>query len=104
MLAIKSWLETTGMKVAEERFLRPPVLPYIVFLESRTVGGADNKNCIAERTITIELYSDRINYEKEELIENLLNEKEMEFIKSRVWIDTEKCFQTLYDFNFIEKI
>lgn len=104
MLDVKSWLETTEMKVSENCFLKPPSLPYIIFNDEIKTGGADNKNCLANRVISIEMYSDRINKEKENLIETLLNEKSIEFKKSRTWIDSEKFFQTVYDFNIYERI
>jgi len=104
MLAIKPWLETTGMPVAEERFLKPPALPYIVFMESVTVGGADNMNLIADRQISVELYSDKINAAAEQSVETLLNAKAIPYTKSRIWIESEMFFQTVYDFNLFEKI
>lgn len=103
MLKLKTWLETTGLKVAEERFLNPPALPYIVFTESRGISGGDIKNCIADRTISIEFYSTKIDYENEQKIENLLNERFIEYKSDRTWIETEKFFQTVYDFNLIQK-
>lgn len=103
MLDVKAWLENTGMKVAEERFFKPPALPYIVFMEETNVSGADAKNCIADRDISVELYSEKINKEAESKIEVLLNEKSIKFKRNRTWIDSDKFFQTVYDFNFIEK-
>lgn len=103
MLDVKIWLKTTGMDVAEQRFLQPPPLPYIVFTEDRDVSGSDNKNCIADRAITIELYSDKINREAEAKVEALLNEKSIQYKKERTWIDSERFFQTMYDFNLKEK-
>lgn len=104
MLDVKSWLETTGMKVAESCFFKPPSLPYVIFNDNTKAGGSDDKNCLADRSITVEMYSDCINKEKENLIESLLNEKAIEFKRSRIWIDSEKFFQTVYDFNIYEKI
>lgn len=103
MLDIKSWLQLTGMKVAETSFLKPPALPYIVFDDDTKIGGADSRNCLADRSITVEMYSERINREKETNIENLLNEKGISFKKNRTWIDSEKFYQTVYDFNIYEK-
>lgn len=103
MLDIKSWLETTNMKVEEERFLKPPALPYILFNDNSNISGADDKNCIANRQITIELYSSRINNTAESLIETLLNEKNINYSKDRIWIQTEMYFQTVYDFELVEK-
>lgn len=103
MLDIKTWLETTGMKAAEECFKNPPPLPYINFTDETRISGADDKNCIADRNISIELYSNKINHEAEQLIENLLNEKAISYKRDRTWIDSEKYFQTVYDFELIEK-
>lgn len=103
MLDVKAWLETTGMKVAEVSFTKPPPLSYIVFLENRNVRGADNKNLIADRELSIELYSAKIDREAEQKIEDLLNEKSIEYSKDRTWIDSENFFQTVYDFNLLEK-
>lgn len=99
---VKIWLETTGLKVAEERFLKPPALPYIVFTESRTMIGADNKNLAANRAISIELYSEKIDSVSEGKIEALLGA--IEYSKDHIWIQTELFFQTVYDFDLIEKI
>jgi len=104
MLEIKTWLEITGMKVAENCFFKPPALPYVVFTDDVNMSGADNNNCLVDRNISIEMYSERINKEKENIIENLLNEKSIKFKRSRTWIDSEKFFQTVYDFNIYEKI
>jgi len=103
MLDIKSWLEATGLKVSEERFLKPPPLPYIIFTDNQEVGGADNKNCISDRSINIELYSIKIDHVSEKLIEDLLNKKAINYKRDRMWIDTEKMFEATYDFNLIEK-
>jgi len=104
MLDIKTWLETTGLKAAEEKFSKPPALPYIIFTEETKVGGADNKNCLADRSLTAEMYSEFINREAESKIEGLLNEKSIEYKRNRTWIDSERYYQTVYDFNLIEKI
>jgi len=104
MLDIKPWLEITGYKVAEERFLKPPAFPYIIFTEEINISGADNKNYIAGRSIGIELYSEKIDKISEKKIEDLLNGKAIEFKKDRTWIESEKFFQTVYDFSLTEKI
>lgn len=104
MLDIKAWLETTGMKVGEVSFKSPPPTPYIIILTTENVRGADTKNLISNRDITLELYSMKIDKEAEENIESLLNEKSIEYTKDRTWIDSERYYQTLYDFNLLEKL
>nr|DAN99189.1 MAG TPA: hypothetical protein [Caudoviricetes sp.] len=100
---VKAMLEETGLKVAENCFLKPPALPYIVFLENSNFSGADNKICLLKRDITVELYNSRINREKEKEVEEILIKNSIEFSKERTWIDSEKIFQTVYDFNLYEK-
>lgn len=104
MLDTKAWLETTGMKVAENCFKSPPPLPYLIFTDDSKTGGADIKNCLVNRNLSVEMYSNIINKEAESKVETLLNEKSIEFKKNRTWIDSEKFFQTVYDFNLIEKM
>lgn len=99
---VKAWLETTGLRVAEERFLKPPALPYIVFTETRSIYGADNRCKIASRNISIELYSEKIDTASEGEIEGLLHDTE--HTKDRTWIQSDLFFQTVYDFALIEKI
>ncbi|MGH4125098.1 MAG: hypothetical protein ACREV6_19455 [Clostridium sp.] len=101
---IKTWLGTTGLKVSEERFLKPPPFPYVIFMDGTEVSGADDKNCIADRSISIELYSLKVDHISEKAIEDLLNEKVIKYKRNRTWLDTEMMFETMYDFNLIEKI
>ena len=103
MLDIETWLETTGLKVAEERFLKPPPTPFIIFMEGAQGGGGDIKNNIADRDVSIELYASKVDHVSENLIETLLNEKGINYKKDRMWLDTEMWFETTYDFNFVEK-
>jgi len=103
MLDIKEWLEAIGLKVSEEEFSMPPPFPYIIFRDATGISGSDNRNCIADRGISVELYSLKVDHISEQSIENLLNEKPVSFKRDRVWIDTEKMFETIYDFNFVEK-
>jgi len=104
MLNIETWLETTGLKVAEECFVNtPPPLPYINFRNIPDISGADSKNCIANSAITVELYSYKIDKVSEAKIEILLNERAIKYSKEHIWIDTERMMSTIYDFNIIEK-
>lgn len=106
MLDIKTWIESAGFpdKVADTMFLEPPSYPYCLFLDNTAFRGADLKNCIADRDITIELYTEFVDTDSENKIEKILNDSNYQFEKSRAWIESEKHFQTVYDFNFTEKI
>ncbi|WP_373205210.1 hypothetical protein [Clostridium tertium] len=103
MLDVKKLLEQTGLKVGEVAFLKPQALPYIIILENKEELGADYLNNITNRDINIELYSEKINKEKEVAIENLLKSKSLKFKKERVYIDSQKIFETIYTFSIYEK-
>lgn len=103
MTDIKTWMEETNLRVADTCFKKPPQLPYIVFLENPSISGADDKDCISSREITVELYSGNIDYANEDILENLLYEKSTNFKKNRTWVDSESFFQTTYDFTLYEK-
>lgn len=100
---VKAWLKTTGYPVEAVLFLKPPAPPYIVFSDKTDVSGADSKNCIADRAITIELYADSVDTAAEAAIESLLNAKAIPYSKELMWIQTERFFQTVYDINLVEK-
>lgn len=103
MLDIKAWIKSAGFtKVANTAFVTKTTLPYVVFVEeSNTENSSDLSNDIIERNITIEYYSSTISAVDEKKIENLL--KEIHYTKSRMWVDAENCFQTLYDFSILER-
>ena len=104
MLEIKQWLkEGTGLPVANTAFINKVTLPFIVFLEDIETQGSDLNNDLVERTFTVELYSSTISKIIENKIEKLLNEKSIKFKKSRTWLDDEHCFETMYDFSFLER-
>ena len=103
MLDVKGLLKMIGLEVAETSFLKAPQLPYIIFLEKDEESGADFKNNITGRDITVEFYSARIDKEKEKVIEDLLREKSIKFIKDRVYVDSQKFFETIYTFSLYEK-
>lgn len=81
--------------------MKPPPLPYIVFTESKVAYGADLRNNISDRAVGVELYSEKIDHAAETLIETLLTA--INYKRDRTWVETEMFFQTVYDFNLIEK-
>lgn len=103
MLDVKKLLEETRLKVGEVAFSKPSALPYIIILEDKEELGADQLNNIINRNVTIEFYSEKINKEKEVEIENLLKSKSLKFKKERVYIDSQKIFETIYTFSIYEK-
>jgi len=101
---IRALLQSLNIPIAEESFYTAPKLPYLIFMESRGVRGADKKNNIADRDVTLEFYADTINPLKEAEIETILNSIPVEFSRDRMWLSSEKMYETIYSFTFTEKI
>lgn len=103
MLDVQAWLENTELSVKRLRFLKPPSFPYIVWLESSETRGADDKNLIKSRNITVELYFETES-DAEVKVEALLNALPVEFSKDTVWLESEKMYETIYNFELEEKL
>lgn len=102
---VKDILNAIGIKYKQTRFLKAPSQSYIVYLHDYEVRGADHKNLIRENDITLELYSYSIDEQSESLIEYELNKRNIEYKKQNsYWIDSEQLYQTIYEFNYIEKV
>jgi hypothetical protein len=88
----------------ETRFLKPPTTSYCVYFDSITRRGADAKNLIKEHSYTIELYAYTKDAEAEAKIEQALDEYAIPYEKlERTWLDSESLYQTVFNFDFIEK-
>lgn len=102
---VKEILNAIGIPYKQTRFLKAPSQSYIIYLHDYKVRGADHKNLIKENDITLELYSYSKDEKSESLIEDELNERNIEYKKqSPYWIDSEQLYQTIYEFNYIEKV
>lgn len=107
MTDVKRLLEDiTGLKAFEiTRGKSNAKLPYIVLNESTNNRGADDKNLLKERSITIELYTCKKEHEIEDSIERKFNEKGIEIKKGEsTWIDKDYYMMTPFYFNLIERM
>lgn len=91
-------LKELGLPVAYRMFQDEQELPYIVFFESqRDSFSADNVTFYSSRQYNIEIYTQTKDFEIEEQLENLLNEKEIFWQQvSDEYIDDEKMNQVIY--------
>ena len=103
MTDIQALLERTGAKVNPVRFLKPPPLPWIVWLERSNNYGTDHSNPIMHREITVELYADVIDLRMERRIEAELDALGVDYGIERIWLSDEKMYETIYNFELEEK-
>lgn len=104
MLDIKLWLSKLHLPVEETAFIKPPNLPYLVYLDVISSSGDDQLCCtLLEHDLNIELYQAKRNLTLENDVERLFRGKGFEYQKNVEWLVNEKMFMTMYSLNFIEK-
>ena len=96
---IASMIESTGLENAYYQYPEgeAPELPYILFYyPERNDFQADNKNYARIPQLNIELYTKEKDFDKEKLIEDLLDENEIPYNKEEQYIEKEKMYEVLY--------
>lgn len=95
---LKSLLDTTGLPVAYHHFASPPSPPYIVYLFSHSTNfGADNRAYQKAPHYQIELYTIKKDLVSEKLIEDLLDNNDIYWNKTEIYIESEGLYQVLYE-------
>lgn len=93
-----------GETFKETRFLKPPKVTYCVYFDSYNRRGSDDQNLLKEHDISIELYAYKSDAQSEAKIESVLDALGIEYDKSeRYWLETEQLYQTIFNFDYIEK-
>lgn len=104
MLDLDNELNTTGIPFKNLYWVKAPSYPYGIFDDIVTARGDDEHVRALVHDTTIELYSQKIDVDSEKKIEKWLINKNYGFKRTRYWVESEKHFQTIYEFSFIEKL
>lgn len=77
--------------------------PFICFMFDNSSDDlmADNMNYQAIRPLTIELYTDTKDFEKEATIETALKSAGLSYVRDETYIESERMFQITYDTEVI---
>lgn len=78
---------------------KPPYISYWIIKEHRTYNGV----FICVNNTTLELYTLKLDKILEDRIENILMHHDLDFYKSTEWIESEKKYQTVYEFSYYTK-
>ena len=98
--------------VAENHFIKPPKLPYLIFNQVKDVRGVSKDNLIIDSDVSVELYTSKIDQELEKKVKKVIiddilsvsnNDDEIEISQNREYIESEQMYMTIFDFNLIEK-
>lgn len=104
---LKIILDQTGMPVAYSHFIEsdneplpaPPFITYLIVYSSNF--SADNKTYKDIQNVQIELYTDRKDLEKEAVLEMILNENEIPFATTEIYIESEMLYQKIYEVRLL---
>ena len=95
-------MEEIGLPFAYHHFAEgeSPDPPFICFLTSGSDNfAADGRDYFKINQINIELYTDRKAPDLEDSVEAVLDEHGIFYQKTEVWIDSEKLYEVLYQFE-----
>ena len=95
-------MEEIGLPFAYHHFAEgeSPDPPFICFLTSGSDNfAADGRDYFKINQINIELYTDRKDPDLEDSVEAVLDEHGIFYQKTEVWIDSEKLYEVLYQFE-----
>lgn len=77
---------------------------YAVWLDDITTDGPDGLPQILQHDVTVELYEDRPDDEKEAALEEAIAAAGLQWTKQdRYWLQTEQQYQVIYEFTYYEK-
>lgn len=95
-----------GTTYKESRFLASPRSgSYAVYNDEYEARGSDDHIFIREHTYTIELYCGIPDPDAEERIASAISAAGIQFEKQeRYWIQEEQLYQTVFTFDYIEKL
>ena len=95
-------LEETKLPIAYDHFAEgeSPDPPFLCFLYPGSDNfAADGRVYYKINTVHVELYTDVKNPELEEKLEAVLDRHGIFYQKSEVWIEEEKLYEVLYQFE-----
>ena len=95
-------LEELSLPIAYDHFAEgeSPDPPFICFLFPGSDNfSADGRVYLKIRNVNVELYADLKDPELEERLETVLDRHGIFYQKSEVWIEEEKLYEVLYQFE-----
>lgn len=99
---IADMVNTIGLPYAYYSFPigEAPDLPYVVFYyPSSDDFAADNQNYIPVTNVNLELYTENKDFSSEQTVENVLKQYGIFYDKTESYIDSERMYQILYEFQ-----
>lgn len=98
-------LTAAALPGRRSRFVSPQAERYVVWLDDIETDGPDGMPpSIFRHAVTLELYTSKPDSVAEAALEGAMSVRGLHWSKQeRYWIASEQMYQTLYEFNYIEK-
>jgi hypothetical protein len=91
-------LQGLDIPVAYHHFKTAQTAPFVVYLNPFDSNySADNKSYVKFKAIQIELYTAKRDAELEARLERLLDENDLPYDKTEVWLEDENVYQLIYE-------
>lgn len=102
---IKNILAAAGIQARRNRFPKPPDGTYAIWTDDIETDGADGQPpAIFRHDVDIEVYEPRPDDDALARLEAAMSAHGMHWTKQdRYWLQSEKLYQTVYSFSFVEK-
>lgn len=100
----ESWLKQTGLFTAPAGDMEPPPFPYQVFEEIETTAGPDLcPRALVYHDISVEQYQETEDQTHVKALVNFLEGQNIDHIRDRVWLSSDKMWMDTFTFRVIEK-
>lgn len=98
-------LTAAGVRARRGRFVKPPAGTYALWKDDIATDGPDGMPpMIFSHDVTVELYEPKPDDQAEAALEAQLSARGLHWTKQdRYWLTSEQMYQTIYEFNYIEK-
>lgn len=98
-------LETeTQMPAADTAFTKGPELPFVIILDKVEGDGDDFHTRLLEHNLTVEFYAERVDKKSEGKLESFFENRSWKYSRERIWLPDEKCFETIYEIAYSERV
>lgn len=94
-----------GDNYNQTRFPSPPAGTYAIWTDDIDTDGPDDEApVIFYHDVTIEVYAPKPDPKAEAALEAAMTARGLKWSKDdRYWLTSEKLYQTVYDFSYVEK-
>lgn len=96
--------EETRIPTADTAFAKEQELPFAVILDNAESDGDDFHIRLFTHDLTVEFYAERIDRKNEIKLEDFFERRGWKFSRGREWLPDEKCFETIYQIAYSERV